>query len=135
MVGITNHFTWLSQPLHYAAPVPDRAQLDDVVQRSFDVIARLTKVAAAHGLSLSQLRLLGILRDHEPTMTELADHLGQDKSSITGLVRRAEAKGWVERTTDDTDKRSTRVRLTTQGRRQGRVLEEAAYAALESVPP
>ena len=49
---------------------------DSLVQASFTVIAALSRVAAEHDLSLTQLRMLGILRDREPAMAELATYLG-----------------------------------------------------------
>ena len=45
---------------------------DALVQISFALMAVLTEVAAEHNLSLTQLRMLGILRDREPTMADLA---------------------------------------------------------------
>ena len=43
---------------------------------SFAVMAVLTKLAAEHDLSLTQLRMIGILRDRRLTITELATALG-----------------------------------------------------------
>ena len=63
--------------------------IDAAVMLSFAVTAVLNKVAAEHDLSLTQLRLLGVLRDRQPTMTQLAEFLGLDKSSVSGLVERA----------------------------------------------
>jgi len=61
--------------------------VDGLVQLSFLVQNALTRRAVDHGLSLIQTRLLGILRDREPGMNELATLLELDKSSITGLIR------------------------------------------------
>ena len=58
---------------------------------SFEVIAVLSRAAARHDLSLTQLRMLGVLRDREPRMAELADFLGLDRSTVSGLVDRAVA--------------------------------------------
>jgi DNA-binding MarR family transcriptional regulator len=74
-------------------------------------------VAAAHELSLTQLRVLGILRDRTPKMAELATHLGLDRSSVSGLVDRAVRRGLVERHASRDDGRSVRVSLTPAGRR------------------
>ena len=63
--------------------------MDGLVQVSFTVIALLSRVAAEHDLSLTQLRVLAILRDREPTMAELATHLGLERSSVSGLIDRA----------------------------------------------
>jgi len=90
---------------------------DSLVQVSFAVIAVLSRVAAEHDLSLTQLRVLGILRDREPTMAELATYLGLERSTVSGLIDRAVQRGLVRRTTDAADGRSVRVSLTTEARR------------------
>ena len=61
------------------------------------------------------MRLLGILRDRTPGMLELARFLDLEKSSITGLVDRAERRGLVQRSTTPEDGRALRVSLTPQG--------------------
>jgi MarR family transcriptional regulator, lower aerobic nicotinate degradation pathway regulator len=90
---------------------------DSLVQVSFAVIAVLSRVAAEHDLSLTQLRVLGILRDREPTMAELAMYLGLERSTVSGLIDRAVQRGLVRKTTDAADGRSVRVSLTTDARR------------------
>jgi DNA-binding MarR family transcriptional regulator len=91
--------------------------IDGLVRASFTVTAVLSQVAAAHDVSLTQLRVLAILRDREPKMAELAGYLGLDKSSVSGLIDRAEARGLVRRFTNSDDGRVVRVRLTPQGKR------------------
>jgi DNA-binding MarR family transcriptional regulator len=91
--------------------------VDALVQLSFLVQGVLTRVASDHDLSLVQVRLLGILRDRRPGMLELARHLGLDKSSMTGLVTRAEKRGLVERLPSTHDGRAVLVGLTPLGRR------------------
>ncbi|AGL14272.1 MarR family transcriptional regulator [Actinoplanes sp. N902-109] len=71
----------------------------------------LARRAAAHDRSVTQARLLGSLRGRRPGINELAAALELDKSSITGLVDRASARGLV-----------TRV-LTEQGRALVAVVE------------
>jgi DNA-binding MarR family transcriptional regulator len=93
---------------------PDEV-LDNLVQVSFAVMAHLSQVAAAHELSLTQLRVLGILRDRTPKMAELATHLGLDRSSVSGLVDRAARRGLVSREAGRDDGRSVRVSLTPAG--------------------
>ncbi|QMU76660.1 MarR family transcriptional regulator [Streptacidiphilus sp. PB12-B1b] len=93
----------------------DLGIVDGLVQLSFLVQGTLGQVAAEHGLSIVQLRLLGVLRDREPGMQELARHLGLDKSSMTGLVDRAERRGLVRRAASPHDGRAVRVSLTPQG--------------------
>lgn len=95
-------------------PVPT-AVLDALVQVSFTVTGLLSRVAAAHDLSLTQLRVLAILRDREPKMAELAAHLGLERSSVSGLIDRAVKRGLVRRESGSDDARSVRVALTPQG--------------------
>jgi DNA-binding MarR family transcriptional regulator len=90
---------------------------DSLVQVSFAVIAALSRVAAERDLSLTLLRVLGILRDREPTMAELAGYLGLERSTVSGLVDRAVQRGLVRKTTDSADGRSVRVSLTPEARR------------------
>src|SRR5258706_1120586 len=94
----------------------DLGLLDGLVQLSFAVHGALGRVAERHDLSLVQVRLLGILRDREPAMLELAIFLNLDKSSVTGLVSRAEKRGLVKRATTPEDRRAVRVALTAKGR-------------------
>ncbi len=52
-------------------------------------------------------------------MNELAELLGLDKSSTSGLVDRAQRRGLVRRVPSQLDRRSVRVRLTEQRQRAG----------------
>jgi DNA-binding MarR family transcriptional regulator len=90
--------------------------VDGLAQLSFLVQGTLERRAAEHDVSVVQTRLLGVLRDRRPTMNELARFLGLDKSSVTGLVDRAERRGLVSRVPSAADRRSVRVGLTDQGR-------------------
>ncbi len=94
----------------------DLGIVDALAQLSFLVQARLAGHAASHNVSMVQTRLLGILRDREPTMQELARLLDSDKSSVTGLVDRAEKRGLVQRMPSTDDHRVIRVSLTSSGR-------------------
>jgi DNA-binding MarR family transcriptional regulator len=91
--------------------------MDGLVQTSFAVVALLSQVAAAHDLSLTQLRALAILRDREPKMAELAAHLGLEKSSVSGLIDRAVKRGLVRRDTSNDDARAVRLSLAPEGQR------------------
>lgn len=100
----------------------DRAETpslrDALVQLSFLIGAMLTRLAGERDLSLAQVRLLGILRDREPGIVELAEVLDLDKSSVSGLVDRAQRRGLVERAASRTpDGRAIRVLLTPRGRK------------------
>jgi DNA-binding MarR family transcriptional regulator len=102
-----------------AAPWADAAQqglISALVRASFATTAVLSRVAAEHDLSLTQLRVLAILRDRRVRMSELADYLGLDKSTISGLVDRAEKRGLLQRAPNPADGRATDVFLTGEGR-------------------
>jgi DNA-binding MarR family transcriptional regulator len=91
---------------------------DALVELSFLIQATLARLANEYQVSLTQVRLLGILRDREPGIVELADVLDLDKSSVSGLVDRAQQRGLVERASSKTtDGRAIRVILTARGRR------------------
>ena len=90
---------------------------DALAQMSFTLMAILTEIAAEHDLSLTQLRVLGILRDREPAMADLATFTGLERSTISGLIDRAAQRGLVTKTADPRDGRSVRVGLTESARR------------------
>ena len=90
--------------------------VDGLAQLSFLTLGLLERRAAEHGISVSQTRLLGVLRDRTPTMNELATLLGLDKSSATGLVDRAERRGLVTRVASSADRRVVLVELADAGR-------------------
>jgi len=98
------------------ATAPEHELMDELVQVAFAVMAVLGRVGARHELSLTQLRLLGILRDRRLGATDLARHLGLDKSTISGLVDRAGKRGLVERSADPGDGRAVQVTLSEKGR-------------------
>ncbi len=93
------------------------AEVDALVLLSLAVMERMQLAGERHELSIVQMRLLGILRDREPGMQDLARILKLDKSSVSGLVDRAERRGLVERAGREDDRRAVHVRLTATGRR------------------
>src|SRR5579863_1477785 len=99
-----------SRPQERLGPVDGLAQL------SFLIMGMLERRADEHDLSIAATRLLGVLRDRTPTMNELARLLSLDKSSVTGLVDRAERRGLVVRVPSTTDRRAVLVSLTGHGR-------------------
>lgn len=96
----------------------DLGEVDGLVQLSFSIQGIVGDVTTRYAASIVQTRLLGALRDRQLSMAEVARLLDLDKSSTTGLVDRAEAKGYVARTTSPADGRSLLVSLTADGRRR-----------------
>lgn len=65
------------------------------------------------GLTRAQWRVMTRLNRLEScTQTELATELEIEKPTLGKLIERLEAKGWVERRTDENDARSKRLFLT-----------------------
>src|SRR6201997_2211859 len=128
-----------------ASPPPPpaaRGQLDIIdglTQLAFVVHGMLELRAAEHDLSITQARLLGVLRDRTPAMNELARLLGLDKSSVTGLVDRAERRGLAARVPSATDRRAVLVSLTDEGRsfvsQAAAAFEADVSALLSRLPP
>jgi DNA-binding MarR family transcriptional regulator len=80
------------------------------------------------GISLPQLQLLGLLaRERRPlTITQLAKWMVKEPNSLTGLVDRTEAKGWVHTHGDPKDRRKRLVEFTSAGVRK---FQEASAVA------
>jgi DNA-binding MarR family transcriptional regulator len=102
---------------HAGAETVPTGLLDNLVLTSFTVIALLSRTAAEHDMSLTQLRMLAILRDRAPAMADLAGFLGLERSSVSGLIDRAARRGLVQRVASSDDGRSVQVSLTEDGHR------------------
>ncbi|AZM62180.1 MULTISPECIES: MarR family winged helix-turn-helix transcriptional regulator [unclassified Streptomyces] len=109
------------------------ALVDALVRSTFQVAGMLTRIGARHDLSFTQLRVLGILRDRRPRMTELACFLGLDKSTMSGLIDRAERRGLVTRDRNPEDRRVVDVVITPAGRELMEQVYEEICSALEPV--
>lgn len=107
--------------------------IDGLFQLSFALQSALTKIAAAHDLSVIQVRMLGILRDREPGMLELARYLELEKSSLSGLVDRAAQRGLLERIPSAEDRRAATVRMTAKGKKLARIFEDEVRVAVEAL--
>src|SRR5580658_10443982 len=116
-----------SRPAHAGSSSEAAALIDALVQTAFGALAVLNEVAADNDLSLTQLRVLGILRDRRAGVTTLAEYLGLEKSTMSGLVERAEKRGLLERTPSESDRRGVQVSITSQGMK----LAERIYADVE----
>ena len=110
---------------------PDEDGLvDSLAQAAFATVAALNRVGAEHDLSLTQLRVLGILRDRQIRISALADHLGLERSTTTGLVDRAERRGLLRRAPGSRDGRSVEVSLSADGLELAARLEAAIRRSL-----
>lgn len=74
-------------------PASGEGLVDALGMTAFVTMAVINRIAAEHDLSLSLFRVLGILHDRRPRMSELADYLGLEKQTMSGLIARAEKRG------------------------------------------
>lgn len=109
---------------------PGEGLVDALVPTAFVTMAVLNKIGAENDLSLTLIRVLGILWDRRPRMAELADYLGLERQTMSGLIARAEKKGLVARAPNAEDGRATDVFLTSEGAKLVKHLHLQAQLAL-----
>jgi DNA-binding MarR family transcriptional regulator len=88
-----------------------------LVRLSFLVQSLYVEAGRECGLTAPQAQLLCVLQDGPLGMAELSSMVRLERSSLTGLVDRAEQRELVERRPDPTDRRAVKVVLTPSGRR------------------
>lgn len=111
-------------------PLPGEGLADALVPTAFVTMAVLNKIGAENDLSLTLIRVLGILLDRRPRMAELADYLGLERQTMSGLIARAEKKGLVARAPNAEDGRATDVFLTSEGAKLVKRLHAQTQQAL-----
>lgn len=67
------------------------------------------------------------------TMKELAQAISRDKSTVTVLVRKLEAKGYVQRLPNPLDHRSKLIALTSKTETVASILDDIGYNVNEKV--
>jgi len=96
-----------------------------------EVVAVVEQVAAAAGLTATELDVLGALVDYAPcVVARLIEESGYKPSTLTSILDRLASRGWVWRETHPDDRRSFVVALTPEGRKAARALQ-ARLAPLE----
>lgn len=93
---------------------------------------RLLELEAELNLSATQARALLLLDPDAPRpMSEMANTLHCDRSNVTGIIDRLEARGLVERRPGEHDRRVKVLVLTAAGRKA----RERAQAPFREAPP
>jgi DNA-binding MarR family transcriptional regulator len=73
--------------------------------------------AGPHDLAHMEIKVLGFFaRWPSATQSDLAAHSGRDKAQLARLVRGLRDRGLLEAAADETDKRSTRLSLSSEGK-------------------
>jgi DNA-binding MarR family transcriptional regulator len=103
-------------------PASPRLKLDDFFCFAFhstaQAIARANKpMHEAVGLTYSQYLVMVVLwAEDDQTVSSIGEKLFLESNTLTPLLKRLEAAGYVRRTRDPADERQVRIRLTDQGR-------------------
>lgn len=117
----------------------DESLATELVGLSFSVQDGYREAARRHGLTPQQARLICVVGDEPVGMAELAVRLHCEKSTLTGLVDRAQQRGLLHRTPDPHDGRAFAVTLTGTGRRLAddvhREATQVVLARLDHLPP
>ena len=99
----------------------NNAEIEKVL-KSIRQVIRATDLHSRHvtrlaGLTSSQLILLKVVRDQNmATISELANTISLSQATLTSILDRLEAAGYVLRERSTEDKRKVRVRMTDAGR-------------------
>jgi DNA-binding MarR family transcriptional regulator len=98
-------------------PVESSEEIAGRLRLSATRLARRLRQEAHTGLSPSQLSALAAVERHGPlTLGALADYEQVAPPSITRVVAKLEADGYLTRQPDPDDRRVTRVMVSTKGR-------------------
>ncbi|MEJ0031411.1 MAG: MarR family transcriptional regulator [Bacteroidota bacterium] len=93
--------------------------VDYNIKAAWHAIARMyNQQAIKYGGTMSiGFALLNIHTDEGTPATKIAPMMGLEARSLTRLLKSMEEKGLIYRETDKNDKRSVRIRLTKEGRK------------------
>ncbi|GAA1577050.1 MarR family transcriptional regulator [Kribbella sancticallisti] len=86
-----------------------------LVRLTFLVQNLYVEVGRGCDLTQAQAQMLCSLSDRSVGMAELSGMLGLERSSLTGLVDRAQQRGLVVRENNPHDRRAVKVTLTAEG--------------------
>ncbi len=113
---------------------PGAAARAEVIELLFTYVDRLRthfeSIAAAHGLTSAQAKVLMFL-DHPEPMRSIAECLACDPSNITGLVDRLEERGLLSRSEGEADRRVRFLEVTAAGKK---VRDAFTHALFTDVP-
>lgn len=104
-------------------PAPPKVTLDLEDQLCFDLYAAARLITSAHRPFLLPLNLtypqyvvmLTLWQRGPQTVTELGSHLHLDSGTLSPLLKRLEATGYITRTKSALDERATIIGLTAAG--------------------
>src|SRR5688500_12758654 len=84
-------------------------------------------------MPLAQFRVLTLIATSQERASRLAEKAAVSRPSLTGLLDGLEARGWVERSNVEGDRRGVNLELTRAGKTALRRAERAMAAHLDEV--
>jgi MarR family transcriptional regulator, organic hydroperoxide resistance regulator len=90
--------------------------MEEVVAPLERAVHTLGLLLASPGITQAEAHVLARLAAGPASLRDLHRSFGHKRSTLTAVVDRLEAKGYVSRATDPDDRRSVVVRLTASGR-------------------
>jgi DNA-binding MarR family transcriptional regulator len=119
----------------------DIDRLASAIEVLYTESRRLTKaLAAQYGLTGPQLTVVKVLESlGEVSLSELAERIHAQNSTVTGIIDRMQREGLVLRARSFRDRRVIQIKLTSKGRELARAVPlqpaETLRGALESLSP
>lgn len=96
------------------------------------MIKRLSRYAEAEGLSWSESLVLWTIHKHRSLhVSKIANSIGLPPSTLTGMLDRLVAGGWIEREPDPNDRRAILVACTGKFEGVANATIRASFASLE----
>lgn len=77
-----------------------------------------------HEFSMSQIRILSVLEDRSYSLSDIADFVGVDITSMSRMIKTLERRGLVSRKTGEDDRRRVDFELTAKGARTHQKVSE-----------
>jgi DNA-binding MarR family transcriptional regulator len=110
--------------------------LDRLLVRTGQALQRfIQRAAAAHGLNVTALEVLGALGEHDGcSHRDLAGRLRLAPATLTPVLDALEAAGALTRTRDGTDRRVVRVSISDRGRERYVAVARGVGRAVAELP-
>ena len=96
---------------------------EKIYDLNLEISIIMRKIAKDLGFTLSQVQLLLSIPFSSISMTDLANLLGIDNSTLTRNLNKLEKKGYVKRTKDYYDRRIYKISLSKKGSVKKNIIE------------
>ena len=113
-------------------PAPAMAAVTSIMRAQQVLMAQLNELLEPHDLTFPRyeaLMLLSFARDGALPLGKVGERLQVHRTSVTNIVDRLEASGFVRRVPHESDRRAVLAEITPEGRRVAAAATEALHAA------